>query len=1023
MHDKTSMITNRLARMMVERIRPAVHAPLVELSVQAWHVGGGQGEPVPAEEAFRAPYSPFRVGQAWGPAWGTSWFHLTGTIPGAAAGRRVEAIVDLGWADHSPGFQAEGLVYRPDGTTVKGLNPRNGWIPLTDAAVGGEPIDLYVEAAANPMIQEPYLFRPTRFGEKGTAGGEPLYRLARADISVLAQEVWELVADLEVLGGLAGTLAAGDPRRFDVLYAIERALDRIQLDDVAGSAADARAELVQVLASPAAASAHRLTAVGHAHIDSAWLWPVRETVRKVARTMSNVVELLDTHPDLVYAMSSAQQYAWIEEHYPAVFARVAEHVAAARFVPVGGMWVESDTNMVGGEAMARQFVHGKRYFLDRFGIECREVWLPDSFGYSAALPQIASLAGCDALLTQKISWNTVNVFPHHTFWWEGIDGTRVFTHFPPVDTYNSELSATELAHASANFRDKGGAGSSLVPFGWGDGGGGPTREMIARARRTADLEGSPRVAMQAPSEFFQAARQEYVNAPVWAGELYLEIHRGTYTSQARTKRGNRRSEHLLREAELWSATAAKRGLLDYPYERLDRIWKMVLLQQFHDILPGSSIAWVHREAEANYELIAAELEELIGVALAALATGPAPATGEAGGMVEFNAAPFPRNALAALGAATPVVAGASVGISRTDGQVVLDNDILRIVIDERGLITSIVDLDADREIVPPGAAANLLQLHTDFPNQWDAWDIDEHYRNTVRDIVDVDELVALSEPNGSATVRVVRSFGRSQVISHITLAPGSKQVDFVADVQWHERETLLKVAFGVDVHTDHATYEIQFGHIVRPTHQNTSWDAARFEVCAHRWVQVAEPGYGVAVVNDSTYGHDVTRHSREGGATSSTVRLSLLRAPRYPDPETDQGHHVFRYALVAGAGISEAAAAGYAINLPTRRVAGSTEVAPLVTTSGPGTALVEAVKLADDRSGDVVVRLYEALGARCTAGLSASFPISEVVVTDLLERPVGRRCRRRRRAGERRGQDVATAVPDRHPAPVRAGVD
>jgi alpha-mannosidase len=320
--------------------------------------------------------------------------------------------------------------------------------------------------------------------------------------------------------------------------------------------------------------------------------------------------------------------------------------------------------------------------------------------------------------------------------------------------------------------------------------------------------------------------------------------------------------------------------------------------------------------------------------------------------------------------------------------VVLDNDILRIVVDERGLITSIVDLDADREIVPPGAAGNLLQLHTDFPNQWDAWDIDAHYRNIVRDLVDVDELVALSEPNGSATVRVVRSFGSSQVMSHITLAPGSKQVDFVTDVQWHERETLLKVAFGVDVHTDHAAYEIQFGHIVRPTHQNTSWDAARFEVCAHRWVQVAEPGYGVAVVNDSTYGHDVTRHSREGGGTSSTVRLSLLRAPRYPDPETDQGRHVFRYALVAGAGIAEAAAAGYAINLPTRRVAGSTDVAPLVTTSGPGTALVEAVKLADDRSGDVVVRLYEALGARCTAGLSASFPISEVVVTDLLERPM-----------------------------------
>ena len=371
--------------MLLERIRPAVHTPVAGLQVQAWHVEGGQGEPVSAARALQASYAPFAVGQPWGPPWGTSWFHLTGTIPASAAGNRMEAVVDLGWAAHSPGFQAEGLVYRPDGSVIKGLNPFNSWIPLVDDAVGGESVDLYVEAAANPMIQEPYLFRPTRFGEKSTAGTDPIYRLARADISILQEQVWELVADLEVLGGLAASLADTDARRAEILFAVERSLDRLVLDDVAGSAAAARSELTAVLASPAAASAHRISAVGHAHIDSAWLWPVRETVRKVARTTSNVVDLLDTHPDLVYAMSSAQQYEWIEQHHPAVFARVAEHIDAGRFVPVGGMWVESDTNMVGGEAMARQFVYGKRYFLEHFGIECREVWLPDSFGYSAAL--------------------------------------------------------------------------------------------------------------------------------------------------------------------------------------------------------------------------------------------------------------------------------------------------------------------------------------------------------------------------------------------------------------------------------------------------------------------------------------------------------------------------------------------------------------------------------------------------------------------------------------------------------------
>jgi alpha-mannosidase len=988
-HDRTAAIQDRLTRVLDERIRPRVHSPVADLVVQAWHVGGGQGEPVAAESALVAAYEPFEVGQVWGSAWGTTWFHLTGTVPSEAAGRVVEAVVDLGWTQATPGFQAEGLVFRADHATanglavVKGLNPRNSWIPLADTAVGGERIDLYVEAAANPVIQQGQTFVPTARGEKSTAGTAPLYRLARAGIAVLQTQVWELVVDLEVLDSLMRALPAAEPRRFEILYAIERSLDRLALDDVVGTAAAARSELTVVLAAPAHTSAHRISAVGHAHIDSAWLWPVRETIRKVARTTSNVVQLLDTHPDLVYAMSSAQQYEWLEQDRPDVFARVAEHVRAGRFVPVGGMWVESDTNMVGGEAMARQFSYGKRYFLDRFDVECREVWLPDSFGYTASLPQIATLAGCSAMLTQKISWNTVNTFPHHTFWWEGIDGTRVFTHFPPVDTYNSELSGGELAHAVANLREKGLASSSLVPFGWGDGGGGPTREMVARARRTADLEGSPRVTMQAPSEFFREALAEDPDAPVWAGELYLEIHRGTYTSQAKTKQGNRRSEHLLREAELWSATAATEGLLDYPYEELDRIWKLVLLQQFHDILPGSSIAWVHREAVANYAAVAVELDEIITAAIEALADG------DDSGSIQFNAGPFERHGIPALGAGPVLTSEAEVTVTAREDEIVLDNGLLRVVVNSAGLLSSIRDLVVDREIVPPGSMANLLQLHPDFPNRWDAWDLDEHYRNTVVDLVDVDDVAVATDASGAATVRIARNFGSSRIVQDLTLAPGSRQVDFRVDVAWHEREKLLKVAFPVDVHTDEARFEIQFGHLTRPTHQNTSWDAARFEVCAHRWVQLGEPGYGVAVVNDSTYGHDVTRHVRPGGGTSSTVRLSLLRAPRFPDPDTDQGDHVFRYALVAGAGVAEAAAAGYAINLPPRRAPGSSSVAPLVALTGPGLAVIEAVKLADDRSGDVIVRLYEPLGGRSAVALTPSFPFVDVQTTDLLERVGG----------------------------------
>ncbi|WP_446664029.1 alpha-mannosidase [Flexivirga sp. B27] len=975
MHDRRRLIEDRITRVLAERIRPQVHRPVAPLQVEAWHVAGGQGEPVPAAQALRAAYGPFAVGDPWGPAWGTTWFHLTGTVPPADDAGPPEVVVDLGWSPHSPGFQAEGLAFRPDGSVVKGLNPMNGWIPVEP----GTDVDLYVEAAANPLVLQPHPFLPTDLGEKTTAGDRPLYRLARAEICVRDTEVWELAADLDVLDGLMRELPVEDARRTKLLLGMERSLDRLDLADLPGSAAHARAELAPLLARPAADGAHRISAVGHAHIDSAWLWPVRETVRKIARTVANVTQLLDEHPELVYTMSSAQQYAWLEEHHPQVFARLAQHVADGRFVPTGGMWVESDTNMVGGEAMARQFVLGQGYFREKFGITCREVWLPDSFGYSAALPQIVRQAGCTHFLTQKISWNQQNVFPHHTFRWEGIDGTRVFTHFPPVDTYTAELTGRELAHAASNFRDKGATNLSLVPFGYGDGGGGPTREMLQRATRTADLAGSPQVAIESPSQFFTAAETDYPDAPVWVGELYLEMHRGTYTSQARTKDGNRRCEHLLREAELWATTAAVRGLADYPAEQLSRIWKLVLLQQFHDILPGSSIAWVHREAADNYAAVEAELDELIQDRLRVL-------TGAGDAEIVVNATPFEVSGVAALGAGPASSNDAPVRLDRIGDDLVLTSDLLRVTIDRAGLVSGMVDLTSGRDVIPDGERGNLLQLHPDFPNKWDAWDLDEFYRNTVRDLDTVADLQVEVRADGAAVVTVRREFGDSNVVQTMTLSPGSRQLDCSVAVDWHERETVLKVALPVDVHATDAAYETQFGHLRRPTHTNTSWDAARFEVCAHRFVHVSEPGFGVAVVNSATYGHEVTRHEATPSGTFSTVRLSLLRAPRFPDPETDQGLHTRRYALVVAPDIVDAVRAGYRLNLPERHLTGS-PIEPLLGLTGD-TAAVEAVKLAEDASGDVIVRLYEPRGARAAATLHPSFPVREVRQVDLLEDPM-----------------------------------
>jgi alpha-mannosidase len=979
MHDDRISLERRLSRVLTERLIPAIYPRSVGLTVRRWDV---PGEPVPVADALAADYRPAAVGEAWGPAWGTTWFELSVEVPPEWATDELEGVVDLGFERGGPGFAAEGLVYRPDGTAVKGIHPFNRWFPV-DA--GATSVRVFVEASANPEIT---MRVPTLAGDVETASADPIYVLRRAELAVVDPEVRALVADLDVLGQLAAVLPIEEPRGAQIRASVSDALDAIDLRDISGSASAARAILAPVLARPANASAHQISAVGHAHIDSAWLWPLRETVRKVARTCSNVTQLMDDHPDLIFAMSQAQQLAWIEEYRPEVFARVKEKIASGQFVPVGGMWVESDTNMPGGEAMARQFVHGKRYFAETFGIDTQEVWLPDSFGYSAALPQLIALSGSRYFLTQKISWNKTNVFPHHTFWWEGIDGTRIFTHFPPIDTYNSDLSGLELARASRQFADKARANYSLAPFGWGDGGGGPTREMLERAHRTADLEGSPQVTLETPASFFAKAEADYPQAPVWWGELYLEIHRGTYTSHAKIKQGNRRSEHLLREAELWATTAAVRCGVDYPYEALDRLWKTVLLHQFHDILPGSSIAWVNRQARDTYQAVATELETLIGDALDAVGSTAHAATadGRSDGVQVFNAAPFARDGIPALGSGTVGVLAATV-VERSAGGYVLDNGSVRAVLDADGLIRSVVDAATGRDAIAPGGVGNLLQVHPDLPNDWDAWDVDAFYRNTRTDLTDAETVQTLSLPGGVGGVQTVRRYGDSTFSHLITLAPGAAALEIQLDVDWQERETFLKAAFELDVRAEVSSSETQFGHVNRATHDNTSWDAAKFEICAHRFVHLAEPGYGVAVVNDSTYGHDVTRTVRDDGGTTTTLRLSLLRAPRWPDPETDQGQHRLRYALVPGATIGDAVREGYAINLPVRIREAEGPVAPLVSVDSAD-VVVESVKLAEDHSGDVVVRLYAATGCRARTTVRADFTASAVESVDLLERPL-----------------------------------
>ena len=503
----------------------------------------------------------------------------------------------------------------------------------------------------------------------------------------------------------------------------------------------ARAAVAAALAVPARSGAHRVVATGHAHIDTAWLWPLAETVRKCTRTFASAVALMDAEPGYRFSCSQAQQYAWIAEHEPELFARIVDKVDDGQWIPVGGMWVEPDMNLPSGESIVRQIVHGQRFFEQHFGRRCSEVWIPDVFGYPAGLPQVFAAGGMRRFVTQKLSWNRTNRFPHSTFWWEGIDGTRVLTHFPPVDTYNAEITPAELAYSVGRFAEHEWSSWSLMPFGYGDGGGGPTARCSSGCAGSADLDGMPRVEQGAPAEFFDRVDAEIAGGapvPVWRGELYFETHRGTLTSQLRTKVGNRRCERLLREAELWSADRR------WATASSTTLWQEVLTQQFHDIIPGSSIAWVHAEAEAVHARIAAELEERIarrsprwrrpGPCWPTRPRRPRRGRRRRGRRRRRRSGAAPgRRPRRRSGPGCPGSGWRRpTALEPTDRVVVTDrsmtNGHLAVSWDLDGNLRSVIDVAHARELLPAGELGAVLELAADQPVRYDAWDLESWVR-------------------------------------------------------------------------------------------------------------------------------------------------------------------------------------------------------------------------------------------------------------------------------------------------------
>lgn len=1014
---------DRVLRAVLPRAR---RGPVAEVEIAAHHVGG---EPIGIRHAMTAVYEPFSVGQAWGPAWDTTWFRVRGVVPAEWKGKTAVLVVRLTAGGGGTGFVAEGMVWK-DGEPLQGLSPNHDEVVVADPASGGEHFELWIEAAANPRVDSTVQPPPMHMPDYG---GRPTQTLVACHLAVANRVVEALYEDWSLLTELYDQLPGHDARAAQILRALDLAGRRLDREDVIGTAAAAREELEDMLSRPAHASAHRYAAVGNAHIDTAWLWPIRETKRKSARTFATAVTLMDEYPDYRFAASQAQQLAWIRDEYPELFARIRKKVATGQFEVVGSMWVEADCNLPSGESLVRQIVQGKRFFADELGVDTCSLWLPDVFGYPANLPQILALAGVRWFLTQKLSWNQWNRFPHHTFWWEGIDGTRVLSHFPPADTYVGDLSVGQLLHGSRNFAQKALTDRSMYLYGWGDGGGGPTRHMLERSKRAADLESVPRVELMSSSEAFGAIEAEapLEELPVWVGELYLEMHRGTYTTHAEVKRANRRLELALRDAEVWSLAAAGAASLDYPQAELDRAWQALLLHQFHDIIPGSSIHWVYRDADKDHRALESALEAIVSRSLRSLAAAseprpsggsgePVPTSGSSPGgpvvmvsnplswprreVVDFEGRPVLAEA-PPCGWALQALEDAVAPSDQVDcGPRWMSNGLLHVEWDASGAVTSLVHRPSGRQALAPGQRGNVLQVHVDRPNEYDAWDIDAEAYEQGEDMLQAAEVEVVEASPLRARVRIRRQWRSSTIEQVMSLRAGSPCLEIESVVDWRESHILLKAAFPLHVHSPRATYEVQFGHLERPTHSNTSWDEARYEVCGHTWADLSEAGFGVAVLNDSKYGHDVR---------GNVMRLTLLRSPTWPDPVADQGPHRFTYALMPHIGDPASARvvqAAHGLNSPLRltslpgsapdrgAVPGRAETSgalperhSLVEVDDPA-AVVSAIKRADDGRG-AVVRLYESSGGHRTVRVRWSALLAGAGAAacraDLLERPTG----------------------------------
>ena len=734
--------------------------------------------------------------------------------------------------------------------------------------------------------------------------------------------------------------------------------------------------------------------IGHTHIDVAWLWTVAQTREKVARSFSTVLKYMDEYPEYKFMSSQPALYQFLKERYPETYEKIKERVKEGRWEPEGGMWVEADCNLTSGESLVRQFLYGKKFFKDEFGIDSRILWLPDVFGYSGALPQIMKKSGIKYFMTTKLAWNQINKVPYDTMMWRGIDGSEIFTHLITTlgvgqseadffTTYNGMLHPDAILGGWHRYQNKDINNDILIAFGYGDGGGGPTREKLESSKRMEKgIRGIPKVRQEFAGNYFEELEERVEgnkSLPVWEGELYFEYHRGTYTSMGRNKRSNRRCEQLLMDAELLevlTGTSEK--------EEMDKIWRTVLLNQFHDILPGSSIAEVYEVTKKEYAEIESRLAEMIAEKLNLLMDGGQDK------ISVFNTLGFDRNDVVSLGdchaAALTDESGKIYPVQETaQGAVAYITDIpakggktlqlldtvkeeasriqitengietpfYRISIDENGLFTSIYDKECDREVLKAGEKGNLLRMYEDKPMHYDCWDIDMYYSEKYWDAEKADKIQWIEEGPVRATLEIQRTISNSVIKQEIHFYADSRRIDFSTWVDWKEHQHLLKVHFPVNIHSDEATFEVQFGNLKRKIHGNTSWDEARFESCGQKWMDISEGHYGVSLLNDCKYGYS---------AKDSNIALTLIKSGIEPNKTADQEEHVFTYALYPHKEMWSAAGTvqeAYKLNQPAYATKGELKnTGKSFISTDKDNIIIETVKPAENGDG-MIVRLYD----------------------------------------------------------------